>query len=82
MKTDAVKQIASDYSLDALKIVEQQLLNGEIPSTPIPGEDEGEKLTHVLSAIWVLETMETEKITLVQALRKMAGRVRNSIQPD
>jgi len=51
MKTDAVKQIASDYSLDALKIVEQQLLNGEIPSTPIPGEDEGEKLTHVLSAI-------------------------------
>ncbi len=79
MKLTVVKKLAQEHSIETLKAQEQKLLNAEPLNIEVLGEDEGEQLTHILGAIWVLEAMQ-KGMTLNEALRAFTEKVRNSIQ--
>lgn len=79
MKVNVVKQLAETHSIQAL--TENLLLieNGEPLSIEVGGDDEGEQMTHLLGAIWILEQMMVNSTDLKTELRKFTARVRNSI---
>lgn len=79
MDVPVIKKIVQQFSVDALRSAEEALLNEEKPTIEIPGEDEGEQLTHAMAAIWVHEEMEREGIPLGKAIRNYTVKVRNSI---
>jgi hypothetical protein len=79
MKLDEVKRLAMTADLDALRTAEIELTEGNALSLEVHGEDEGEQLTHILSAIWVLEHMETYVCNLPIAMRALTQKVRTSI---
>jgi hypothetical protein len=49
------------------------------PEIIVEGKDEGEKLTHILATIHILEDMEKSGCDHRTALRNYTQRVRNSI---
>lgn len=80
MKINVIKKIAEKESLSDLKQVEEEIYNEiEALSIDVEGVDMGEKLTHVIAAIWIKEEMEKSGIELKDALRKYTQKVRNSI---
>lgn len=79
MKIPAIKKAVETHSLDALKQAEKALYE-ELPlSIEIDGNDEGEKLTHILAAIAILEDMQQNGKDFKDSLRAYTQRVRNSI---
>lgn len=79
MKLSSIRKTVETYDLDALRKAEENLLEEEQLKIEVEGEDEGEQLTHILAAIWVLEAMEKEGMDQKAALRAYTQRVRNSI---
>lgn len=79
MNTPEVKRLATESNLETLRAAEQALLDGQPLPLEVHGADDGEQLTHILSAIWVLEQMEEQKLELPQAMRELTRKVRNSI---
>lgn len=79
MKVSVIKQLVQQYDEASLAAAEQAIENGQQPSIPIEGNDEGEQLTHVIAARWVLQRIQQENISLSEALRAYAQMVRNSI---
>lgn len=79
MKIPAIKNTASNYSLEELKAAEVAILNEEPLAIDIEGDDEGEQLTHIMAASEILRQMEKDGIDLTRALRNYTLRVRNSI---
>ena len=79
MQVSVIKYLAENYQLSELKKAEEALLNEEVPEIAIEGHDECERLTHVLAAVEILESMETKQIDLRQCIREFSQRVRNSI---
>jgi hypothetical protein len=79
MKIPSVRKLVELYDKAALIAAEANIMDGAPLTIEVEGEDEGEQLTHILSAIQVIEMMETEKIPLALALRNMANKVRTSI---
>jgi hypothetical protein len=79
MQVSVIKFLAENYSLLELKDAENALLNEEPSKILVEGKDECEKLTHVLAAFEILESMEKNKSDLRQCLREFSQRVRNSI---
>ena len=78
MQLPAVRKLTQAHSLETLKATEQALYDGATLPIAVDGADEGEQLTHVLGAIWVLEQV-AQGVDANEALRAFAGRVRNSI---
>jgi phage repressor protein C with HTH and peptisase S24 domain len=68
-----------DEQLELLKVAEEALYAEETLSIEVEGDDEGEKLTHVLAAIFILEKMSAEGMDYKTALRAYTSRVRESI---
>jgi hypothetical protein len=58
---------------------EEAILEGLSPEIVIPGEDEGEQLTHVIAARWVLEHRGDTGCDTMTAIREYTKRVRASI---
>jgi len=79
MKLPAIKNAVENYSLEELKAAEEAIMDERSPAIPIDGDDEGEKLTHVLAAIYIKEEMSTKSIAFRDALRAYSQRVRQSI---
>ncbi len=79
MKLAVIKKLAETQKIDELRKAENAILNEEVPAIEIEGEDEGERLTHVIAAIQILSDMETQGSDLRTALRAYTERVRNSI---
>lgn len=78
MKIAAIKKAVESFSVEQLASAEEALLNGEILSIEIGGDDEGEQLTHIIAAKEI--KMEVEKgVDSKTALRNYTQRVRNSI---
>ena len=79
MKIASIKKLVNQYTLSELQKAEEcfyeemKTLNIEIE-----GEDEGEKLTHVLAAIEIKEDM-AQGARLNEAIRNFSQRVRKSI---
>lgn len=79
MKIPVIKQLVENHSIAALRQAEEALLEEQAPSIEIAGDDEGEQLTHVLAAIWILEKMKEEDLAFKDALREYTKKVRVSI---
>lgn len=79
MKIPVIKKIVEKYTLEELQKAEEAMLEEQAPAIEIEGEDEGEKLTHVLAAVWVKNEMNTNGTEAMTAIRNYAQRVRNSI---
>jgi hypothetical protein len=79
MKLPIIRALAEKHSVKELKHAEDAILNEQQPIIVVEGDDEGERLTHVISAIAVKEDMEANGVELRVALRNYADRVRKSI---
>jgi hypothetical protein len=79
MKIGVIKKLAESLSMDELRAAEEALYNDLTLPTMIEGDDEGEKLTHVLAAIFVQEYILENNSDIKSALRAYAIKVRTSI---
>lgn len=79
MKIPAIKQLVETQTLDSLVAAEEALLEEQQPAFEVPGEDEGEKLTHVFAAIFILNHMSDSGSEFKDALREYTKKVRVSI---
>ncbi len=79
MKIPAIKKLVENYSLAQLQEAETSILEEKTPFIEIEGDDEGEKLTHILASIYIKDRMEHHAIPFNQALRDFSQRVRTSI---
>ncbi|MDR9399193.1 DUF6952 family protein [Salibacter sp.] len=79
MQVKVIKQLAKEYDIPQLKKAEEALLEEQIPEIEIEGEDEGEQLTHVMAAAWVIDFMAREGVSMGKAVREYTNKVRKSI---
>ncbi|MDF9795946.1 hypothetical protein OKW21_001209 [Catalinimonas alkaloidigena] len=79
MKIAVVKKLVENQSLEDLISAEEALVEEQPLPIEVNGEDEGEKLTHILAAIFILERMKDEGVDFKSALREYTRRVRESI---
>jgi hypothetical protein len=79
MKIPVIKKLVEEVSLENLQKSEEQILNGEPTIIEIEGDDEGEQLTHVLAAIFILEDMKINHNDFRTSLRNYSQKVRKSI---
>ncbi len=79
MKIPAIKKAVETYNVDQLKAAEEALYNEQPLGIEIEGSDEGEQLTHIIAAIWILKEMEEKACDFKDALRAYTQRVRKSI---
>lgn len=79
MKMPAIKRLVETQTLQSLVAAEEALLEEQEPAFEIEGEDEGEKLTHVFAAIFILNHMQDHGSQFKDALREYTKKVRVSI---
>lgn len=79
MKIPAIKKLVENYTLEDLEIAENDLSEGCQISIDVDGEDEGEQLTHIIAASWILQKMKDEHVDFKTALREYTTKVRKSI---
>ncbi|MCB0278087.1 MAG: hypothetical protein KDD94_01190 [Calditrichaeota bacterium] len=79
MKINVIKKLSETAQLEDLIKAEEDLLEGRVLEIEVEGEDEGEQLTHVYAAKWILEKVKTDGVDLRTALREYTVKVRKSI---
>jgi len=79
MKIPVIKKLVEEVALEDLKAAEEALMEELKPVIEIKGEDEGEQLTHVFAAIYILEKMQSSDVDFKTALREYTQKVRTSI---
>ena len=80
MQIKVIKQLIDQFSLDALQRLEERLLEEETLDTKeVPGDDEGEQLTHLTGAIWCINEAKKNGTSPQSEVRNFASRVRKSI---
>lgn len=79
MKIPVIRQLVEKYSKEELEQAEMAIAEEQKPEIEIPGDDEGEQLTHAYAALQIMQSMEENKVDFKTALREYTGRVRNSI---
>ena len=79
MQIPEIKKLVQSLPLTQLKQAEQDLLEQRPLQITVPGVDEGEQLTHIFAAIFILEQMEDKKMDFKTALRAYTQKVRTSI---
>jgi hypothetical protein len=79
MKIPVIKKLVETYSIEDLQTAEEAISEEQELSIDVEGEDEGEQLTHVIAALWILEKMKSEGCEFKDALREYTKKVRQSI---
>jgi hypothetical protein len=79
MKIPAIKKLVETQTIETLRQAEELLLEEQQPGFEIEGADEGEQLTHVFGAIWILNHMQDHGSDFKTALREFTQKVRVSI---
>jgi Family of unknown function (DUF6952) len=79
MKIPAIKKLVANYSADELEEAELLLLEEKTIKIEVEGDDDGEQLTHIFAAMFILEEMEKSNVDFKTALRRYTEKVRNSI---
>lgn len=79
MKIPAIKSLVEEHTLENLHEMQHCLENEIELHHHVEGEDEGEKLTHVLAAIWIKTEMAAKSSDFKTELRNFTSKVRNSI---
>ncbi|WP_020526376.1 DUF6952 family protein [Flexithrix dorotheae] len=78
MKIPVIKKLVEEHSAEALEKAEAALAEEQTPEIEIPGDDEGEQLTHAFAALWIKQKMD-EGEEFKTALRAYTQMVRSSI---
>ncbi|MFT2009741.1 DUF6952 family protein [Pontibacter sp. 13R65] len=79
MKIPVIKKLVETQSIEALMAAEAAILEEQELQIEVEGEDEGEQLTHVLAAVWILNQMHHQQVDFKTALREYTQKVRTSI---
>ncbi|RSK37612.1 MULTISPECIES: DUF6952 family protein [Hymenobacter] len=79
MKMPVIKRLVETQTLENLVAAEQALLEEQPLAIEVEGEDEGEQLTHVFAAIFILNHMQDHGTDFKTALREYTAKVRVSI---
>jgi hypothetical protein len=79
MKINAIKELVENHTIEDIEKLTSQLENGEPLSHAVGGDDEGEQLTHLLGASWILQQIKEKGTDIKTELRNFAARVRDSI---
>lgn len=79
MKIPAIKKLVETYKLDELMTAEAAIVDEQPLAIEVEGDDEGEQLTHVLAAVWILNDMNDNGTDFKTALRAYTQKVRVSI---
>jgi len=79
MKITAIKKLVETRDIVSLIDAENAIINERPLSIEVEGDDEGEQLTHVIAAAWILEKMNKEGMDFKSALREYTKKVRESI---
>lgn len=79
MKVPAIKKLVESYSKTDLLQAEEDLTEEKTLKIEVEGNDEGEQLTHILAAVWILDEMKSKNIDFKEALREYTKKVRESI---
>jgi hypothetical protein len=79
MKIPVIKRLVEEVNVEDLKKAEEAILEEKEPVIEIEGDDEGEKLTHILAAIWIIEDMEQNSNDFRTSVRNYSQKVRKSI---
>lgn len=79
MQVPVIKMLIENYPISVLENAEIEITEEQIPSIQIEGKDDGEKLTHVMAAIWIKKEMESRGTDLITSLRNYTSKVRKSI---
>ncbi|MFY0626626.1 MAG: hypothetical protein JXR07_10035 [Reichenbachiella sp.] len=79
MQIPEIKRLVENHSIEDLTEAENALMEElELPFE-IKGSDDGEVLTHIIAAVWILEKMESHELPFAKALREYTQKVRTSI---
>lgn len=79
MKIPEIKRLVENSSIEQLMAAEEALVNEESLAIEVNGDDEGEQLTHVFAAIYILNKMQDDNVDFKTALRDYTSKVRESI---
>ena len=79
MKIPAIKKLVETYSLPEIMAAEEAIVEEQQPAIEVEGDNEGEQLTHVLAAVWILNHMNDNNLDFKAALREYTKKVRVSI---
>jgi hypothetical protein len=79
MKLPSIKKLVESYSIPQLQAAEEAILEEKQPEIEIEGSDEGEKLTHIMAAVFIIQEMQSKGLEYNAALRAYSSRVRTSI---
>lgn len=79
MKVPAIKKLVESYPKSELIQAEEDLTEEKTLKIEVEGNDEGEQLTHILAAVWILDEMKSKNIDFKEALREYTKKVRESI---
>ncbi|TXK51310.1 hypothetical protein FVR03_03620 [Pontibacter qinzhouensis] len=79
MKIPVIKKLVETQSIETLLAAEAAILEEQELAIEVEGEDEGEQLTHILAAVWILNQMHHQHVDFKTALREYTQKVRTSI---
>lgn len=79
MKIPAIKALVEQRCVAELRTAEEALMNEETLPFEVNGEDEGEQLTHIMAASWILLRMDETGNDFKVTLREYTSKVRESI---
>jgi hypothetical protein len=79
MKIPVIKKLVESFNQEQLVAAEEAILNETTPEIEVEGSDEGEQLTHVMAAQFILSEMASKGIEFTAALRLYTAKVRSSI---
>lgn len=79
MKIPAIKELVEKHTSEELFKAENDLVEGLPLEITVDGNDEGEQLTHIIAASWILDEMKSKGIEFKEALREYTKKVRESI---
>lgn len=79
MKIPEIKRLVESNTIEELIAAEEALVNEESLAIEVNGVDEGEKLTHVFAAIYIINKIKDDNVDFKTALRDYTSKVRESI---
>lgn len=79
MNIASIRQLVETFTKEELHTAEAALLEEQAPAIDVPGIDEGEQLTHVIAAQWVITHKDETGADTMTAIREYTKRVRQSI---
>ncbi len=79
MKVPSIKKLVENHTIQELNEAEADLLSEKPMRIEVEGNDEGEQLTHIIAAVWILEQMKSKGLEFKDALREYTKKVRESI---